>query len=93
MCRTEFGKNIRGTKSETLGSGDTPQLKAKNRRLTGNYHLDEATNKLTVAWRYPGTMHDSVYAVLSNWRPNSGMTLTGKMGNKLLQMQLIKDKK
>ena len=66
------------------------EYNSQQKRLIGNYHLDEVTNKLTVAWRYPATMHDTLSATISTSKPGTSLHLSGKMGNQLIEMELVK---
>ena len=65
----------------------------QSKRLIGNYHFDESANKMTVEWRYPVTVHDTLFVSISDFRPNTRMTLTGRMGNQPLQIELLAEKK
>ncbi len=65
----------------------------QSKRLIGNYHFDESTSKMTVVWRYPATVHDTVSAGISDLQPNTRMALTGRMGNQSFQIELLAEKK
>ncbi len=63
----------------------------QKKRLIGNFHLDESTNRMTVVWRYPAMMHDTLFARISTSAPHPSMVISGKMGNQFLQMELVKE--
>jgi len=69
------------------------EYNSQQKRLIGNYQLDEKTNKMIVVWRSPAGMQDTLFATISSLQPGASMNLSGKMGNQFLEMGLVREKK
>jgi hypothetical protein len=65
------------------------EYNSQQRRLIGSYRLDHTRSHLTVVWRYPKNVHDTLMATLST--PGAqNKYLIGKMGKDSLRIELSK---
>ncbi len=64
----------------------------QNKRLIGNYRFNEQTKKLSVAWRYPASMHDTLSGSISNLHANASMNINGTMGKQDVEIHLKEEK-
>jgi hypothetical protein len=65
------------------------EYNSQQRRFIGSYRLDKTRSHLTIVWRYPQNVHDTLIAMLSPTGPQN-QYLTGKMGQDSIRMQLSK---
>jgi hypothetical protein len=65
------------------------EYNSQQRLFIGSYRLDKTRSHITVVWRYPHNLHDTLLATLST-RDAEHRYLTGKMGQDSLRMELFK---
>ena len=72
-----------------LGNDCVFEYNSQQRLFIGSYRLDKTRSHLTVVWRYPRNVHDTLTATLSTSGAQNKY-LIGKMGKDSLRMELLK---
>ncbi len=66
------------------------EFNSQQRRLFGTYQWDPLDKKMTIIWRYPKNIHDTLIATLSSRDKEHPLQIDGKMGGNTFQMVLFK---
>ncbi len=73
-----------------LGNDCVFEFNSLNRRWYGTYHLSDDSKKITIAWRYPLDIHDTLIGKISKNGMDSLLFIEGKIGKDSIQVSLIR---